>query len=150
MAEVDILGMIGKPHWFKRRKYGGWGVFPKTWQGWVYIGVIIAPFFLIQYLPFGGDNMRTVLLFIWAAVLCIDFVHIFMSMPKDEREVIHEAFAERNAVWAMVAILAAGVAYQLASGAVANKIYVDPVIIVALVGGVLAKAATNIYLDRKN
>jgi len=31
---MEANNMIGNPEWFQRRKYGGWGIFPKTWQGW--------------------------------------------------------------------------------------------------------------------
>ena len=37
--------MIGKSEWFNLRKYGGWGINPKTWQGYIYallITIIIA------------------------------------------------------------------------------------------------------------
>lgn len=34
--------MIAQKEWFGRRKYTGWGVTPKTWQGWVYIAVAVG------------------------------------------------------------------------------------------------------------
>ena len=43
-----------------------------------------------------------------------------------------------------------GVAFQAASGAVRGQVEIDPVIIIALAGGLVAKAVTNIYLERKN
>jgi hypothetical protein len=33
--------MIGNPEWFTYRIFG-WGVAPKTWQGWVYVAVVAA------------------------------------------------------------------------------------------------------------
>ena len=29
--------VLAKPEWFGRRKYTGWGLTPKTWQGWAYV-----------------------------------------------------------------------------------------------------------------
>ncbi|MFA6603448.1 MAG: hypothetical protein WCT10_01245 [Patescibacteria group bacterium] len=143
--------MLGKPEWFQRRKYGGWGYCPKSWQGWVYVAAIVAPIFLIQYLPFGGaEEWRFAALFIWGAIITADAIHIMANMTKDERERAHEALAERNALWAMIIALCAGVGYQAAAGIVRGEFTVDPVILAALFAGVIAKAATNIYLDRKN
>ena len=43
--------MFGKPEWFVKKKLG-WGLRPKTWQGWVYTltwaGIIIAPSMYFQ------------------------------------------------------------------------------------------------------
>ena len=35
--------MIAKPEWFNQRKYSGWGVTPRSWQGWAYTLAIIVP-----------------------------------------------------------------------------------------------------------
>ena len=142
--------MLGKPHWFKRRKYGGWGFYPCCWQGWTYLGLIILPIFLVQYLPFLGSDGRLVATFVWGAVIMADSIHIMVQMPMDEREKRHEAMAERNALWAIILALCFGVAYQTAAGAAKGTVAVDPVIIVALFAGVVIKAATNIYLDRRD
>src|SRR3989344_3475445 len=115
--------MIGKPNWFVRRKYGGWGLFPATWQGWVYLVIFLVA----------------------------DTIDIMIRIKKDERETLHEALAERNALWVIIFILAAGIAYQAAQSAILKGVpYVDPVIIIAIVAGLIAKAATNIYLDKRN
>ena len=140
--------MLGKPHWFKRRKYAGWGFWPCCWQGWLYLIAITVPLFVIQSLPFGSDEARLAALLVWGAVIIIDSVHIMSKMPKDERERTHEAIAERNALWAIILVLCVGVAYQAAAGAVRGQVVIDPVIFVALFAGILAKAATNIHLDR--
>jgi len=140
--------MLGKPHWFKRRKYGGWGFWPCCWQGWVYLAAIALPLFIIQAVPSWSDEFRLAAMFIWGLVILLDTVHIMSKMPKDERERLHEAIAERNALWAMLAVLCAGVAYQVAQGMASGKVAVDPVIFIALFAGVMAKAATNIPLAR--
>jgi hypothetical protein len=148
--------MIGKPNWFQRRKYGGWGIFPKTWQGWVYIAGAIAIFALIQYFPLGdaqatgNGQIRIIATFIFAAIFVLDIIHIMVRLPMDERDRIHEAIAERNALWAIVTALAVGMVWQAATSAITKNIQIDPILIAALVVGVLAKAATNIYLDKKN
>jgi hypothetical protein len=141
--------MIGKPHWFKRRKYGGWGFWPACWQGWLYLAILLGSFAMIQAIPAGNDWNRIVIMIIWAVVFSADAVHIFLALPKDEREVMHEAKAERNAMWVMVFVLAIGVAYQVATGAIKGWQAVDPVIIAALAAGLIVKAGTNVYLDSK-
>ena len=142
--------MIGKPEWFQRRKYGGWGIFPKTWQGWAYIAAMLVPFAVLQFFTFWSAKTRTIITVVWLLIFCIDTITIMVKMKKDEREREHEAIAERNALWVMIALLAIGVAYQAASSAVKGPSpYVDPVIIIALVGGLLAKAITNVYMERK-
>jgi len=141
--------MFGKPHWFKRRKYGGWGLFPATWQGVVYTLIIAAIFAAIQFLPIDGQ-IKMIVTILLAAVFAIDILDIMRRIPKDERERIHEAIAERNALWAIITALAIVITYQAYLSAVSNTIQVDPFIIIALLIGVAVKAATNIYLDRKN
>lgn len=148
--------MLGKPSWFKRRKYSGWGMSPSTWQGWAYIAGIIAVVLLIQYIPMGGlenaagGQIRTIITIIVVGIIAIDTVHIMAHLPMDERDRMHEAIAERNALWAIIAALAAGVGWQAATSALNKTLQVDPVIIAALVVGLIAKAVTNIYLDKKN
>ena len=141
--------MIGKPEWFQRRKYGGWGISPKTWQGWVYIAVFIIPFVIFHSITFWSNTTRISVTVIWLGLLFFDAFDIMIHLRKDEREYMHEAVAERNAAWVMITLLALGLVYQLISSGLQNKIYFDPVIAIALFGGVAAKAITNIYLDKK-
>lgn len=143
--------MIGKPEWFKRRKYGGWGIFPKTWQGWVYIAAIIVPFMIFNALPFWSEKTKMIATLIWLAFLAIDVAHIMIKMKKDEREKLHEAIAERNALWVMIAVIVIGIGYQTARASVLQDFTnVDWFLIAALFAAVIAKAITNIYLDRKD
>ncbi|MCX6752094.1 MAG: hypothetical protein NTZ87_01155 [Candidatus Nomurabacteria bacterium] len=143
--------MIGKPHWFKRRKYTGWGFTPATWEGWLYIIVAILPFVLLMGVS-PINQTRMILIIIWALIVCVDFVDIVIHLPKDERDRIHEAIAERNALWIIVAVLGIGIAFQAASGAVSHALIpqVDPFLLVALFAGLLAKIISNIYLDKKD
>jgi len=139
--------MIGKPEWFARRKYGGWGLFPKKWQGWMYIIIAAAPFFVFQNI--GLSQKATIAAtIVWGVIIAADFFDIMFKVKQDEREKVHEAIAERNALWAVIAVLAIGVGYQASVSIVKQSFAVDPVIIAAVVIGLLTKAATNIYLER--
>lgn len=142
--------MIAKPEWFTRRKYLGWGLMPVTWQGWVYIAVVVLPLVLILTMDVVG-TAATAFLVVWAVVFSIDLLDVMTRLPKDERDRIHEAIAERNALWAILVVLVAGVGYQAAADAVAGStITVDPVILIALFAGVITKAISNVYLDKNN
>lgn len=142
--------MIGKPEWFKRRKYTGWGIMPKTWQGYVYIAVMILPLIFFQAQPYWSDRTRMIITLAWAALLAADVIHIMIKMKRDERERLHEAIAERNAFWFMMMVLVIGIAYEVASNAANQKIYVSPFMAAAVIGAVIVKMITNIYLERKN
>jgi len=142
--------MIAKQGWFARRKYGGWGFVPKAWQGWVYTAVLILPFIVMAALGISGET-QMIVTGIWVIVLIAAMIDIKQSIVLDERERIHEAFAERNALWAIITVLAGGVAYEAARNYTESGLAtVDPVILVALAAGLVAKAATNIYLDKKD
>lgn len=142
--------MIGKPKWFKRRKYTGWGFSPSTWEGWVYIAVVALPVIIIANMQVFG-TAQVVFLVVWAIIFGIDFIDIMIHLEKDEREKIHEAISERNALWTILTVLVAGVAYQTASGVATQSIVkVDPIILIALVAGLIAKIISNIYLDKRN
>ena len=141
--------MIRKHEWFRRRKYTGWGFTPVTWEGWVYVVIAILPLVLLtSFSPI--TQTRIILIVIWALIVCFDFVDIMIHLPKDERDMIHEAIAERNALWVILTVLVIGVGYQAASGAVRGVVTVDPIIIFAVVAGFLAKMVSNIYLDKKD
>lgn len=143
--------MIGNPKWFARRKYTGWGFTPKTWQGWAYIIVMILPFTLIASLRMAGTGVM-VFMIIWAFIFAADFIHIISHLPKDERERIHEAIAERNALWTMLAVLIIALAYQTASGIAAHATTptFDPFILAAIIAATIVKMATNMYLDQND
>lgn len=141
--------MIGKPEWFGRRKCTGWGFTPATWQGWAYVIGGVLLFFLITAIPMGGE-LRTAFLIILAVVACVDFIHIIIKMPRDERNRMHEAISERNTLWAIIAVLTAGIGYQATISAAQGVQRVDPVILAALLVGIIVKMTSNLYLDKKN
>jgi len=140
--------MIGNPKWFSIRKYGGWGVTPNCLQGWLYILVVIMPLAMLQFVTL-SEPIKTGITIVWSLIIFVDFIDIMIRMKKDEREVIHEAMAERNAMWFMIAALVAGIVYQTASGIIKQTSEVDPVIVIALVGAMIVKAITHLYLRNK-
>ena len=141
--------MIGKPEWFERRKYGGWGFHPKTWQGWIYLALILIPFAVFQALPYWDTQARMYVTAGWVAFLLLDATHIMIGLKRDEREFKIEAIAERNAAWFMVLILAVGILYQIISSALQQTIIVDWFLVIVLFGGMIVKTISNLVLERR-
>ncbi|MFA6328504.1 MAG: hypothetical protein WCY41_03590 [Candidatus Micrarchaeia archaeon] len=142
--------MFGKPEWFERRKYGGWGLMPKTKEGWLYVLAIVIPFIILQELSFLAADARTALTAGWALFICFDVLDMMLRMKKDERETLHEAIAERNAAWVMVTALALGAIYEATASSLAGAPYVDPILVAVLFAGLAAKAITNWKLSKEN
>ena len=144
------LNMIGKPDWFMRRKYLGWGIAPKTWQGWVYVLVFVSLIIVTQLLPL-TNNVKFIITTIIIVILLIDVIHIMITMKKDEREIKHEAIADRNALWVMLTVLIIGILYQTVISTINNQVpQIDYFLIAALLAAVIMKAFTNLYLDKKD
>ena len=141
--------MIARSSWFKMRRYGGWGVSPKSWQGWAYIAAVLIPFVVFQALPYWGTELRLYVTLGWGVFLMLDIIPIMVSLKKDEREYKNEAVAERNAAWFMVTVLVIGVLYEIISGALRQDIEVNIFMATALFGGALVKTVSNVYLDKK-
>lgn len=142
--------MIGKAAWFQRRKYGGWGLSPKTWQGWVYAFLIAVPIAFFQALPYWTDEVRLAATFVWVIVIGLDVIHIMSTLNNDEREYKIEAISERNSAWVMVAAILVGIAYQSYNSVSGKGAEIDPFLFIALGAGVVAKAISNIYYSRKS
>lgn len=142
--------MLGNPKWFERRKYGGWGLHPKTWQGWAYVGVFFGVLLAFQLLPFWDTLTRVIFTTAWALILIIDTMSIMARINLDEREKIHEAIAERNALWGMLAVITGGLVYGIIKSGLEQRFYVNPFLAIALFTGLLIKAISNIYLDKKD
>jgi hypothetical protein len=140
--------MIGKAEWFSRRKYSGWGLTPKTWQGFLYIAVIIFLFVLIQELVL-RPGIRMVSVIVLASIFLADFLHIMASIKLDEREVKIEAIAERNASWTMVTTSALVLIYFIELNKVLEKEFMSGLIMAPIITGLIAKASTNFYLQKK-
>lgn len=142
--------MIGKAEWFKRRKYGGWGLTPKTWQGWVYVAVSMIPLISFHIFQLWDTKTRAIVTIVWIAIIVVDSIEMMIKLKKDEREIIHEALAERNALWGMMAVLIIGLLYQVIISAIRGIIQIDWWILGALFVGIIIKSISNLYLDRKN
>jgi hypothetical protein len=142
--------IIARPEWFGIRKYTGWGVSIKTWQGAVYFAGMFLALIVLQLIPNQSAESKLVLTGVWLAFLLIDMADVMWKLKKDERERIHEAIAERNAAWGMMLVLVIGVFVELTYNALQQKIYVDPFLIGALVVGVMIKSITNYKLERED
>lgn len=131
--------MIANPKWFNRRIYSGWGLTPNCWQGWVYITAYILPVVIVTSLPL-AQNIKNIFSIILMALLVADVLHIMSQIKQDERERLHEALADRNALWFMMFILLVGIFI---------KQVVDPIILTAILGATLVRALTQFYLRDK-
>ncbi|MCF7860804.1 hypothetical protein K9M79_01045 [Candidatus Woesearchaeota archaeon] len=141
--------MIGRAEWFTRRKYGGWGITPKTWQGWVYLFFMIVPFAVFQSIPIWQENVRIGITVGWLVFLLLDVAHIMLTLKRDERDKKIESLAERNAAWFMVIIISLGLVYQIINSVLTKSFYVDWILAVALIGGALVKTISNLVYERK-
>lgn len=144
--------MLGNPKWFKRRKYTGWGLTPATWQGWLYVGILICSVFCVSLLTIWlklQTPYQIGIILSMIAFIIVDTTDIAMKIGKDERETAHEALAERNAAWVMVIVLIGGIVFQSTVSLLRGILYVDPFMITALLGGIVAKGISNwYYIDK--
>ncbi|MDD4938050.1 MAG: hypothetical protein PHX34_03485 [Candidatus Shapirobacteria bacterium] len=131
--------MIGNPKWFNIRKYTGWGLTPNCWQGWAYIFAFIIPVVIISNLNI-SQNYKNIFSIILVGILLIDTLHMMSQIKKDEREKLHEAIADRNALWFVL--------FALICWAFVNQI-TDPIFIGILLLATAVKAVTQIYLRDK-
>ncbi len=141
--------MIARKNWFERRKYGGWGVSPKLWQGWVYIAFILIPFMVFQALPFWTMQTRMTITIIWMVFLFADLIPVMINLKRDEREYKIEAISERNAAWFMSLILVIGVFYEVVRSSLNQEVSVNIFLILALLGGAIVKSISNYRLERE-
>lgn len=131
--------MIGKTKWFTLRKYTGWGLTPVTWQGWLYTVLFVAPIAILESISV-AQNFKTVFTTVWVIIFLADIFHIMIQLKKDERERLHEAISDRNALWFMMFVLIGWVLF---------KQDLNPIFFIALIGATVVKAATNFYLRDK-
>lgn len=131
--------MIGNSKWFSPRKYSGWGLTPNCWQGWLYIFAFIIPIAIISNLNI-DPNFKNIFSIVIVAILIIDTLHMMSQIKKDERERLHEAIADRNALWFLL--------FGLIVWAFIKQI-MDPFFIGILLGATAIKAITQIYLRDK-
>jgi len=131
--------MIGNSKWFNVRKYSGWGLTPNCWQGWAYIFAFIIPVAIISNLNI-DPNYKNIFSIVIVGILIMDTLHMMSQIKKDEREKLHEAIADRNALWFLL--------FGLIAWAFIKQI-MDPFFIGILLGATAIKALTQIYLRDK-
>ncbi|MFK7780550.1 MAG: hypothetical protein QM490_05455 [Candidatus Gracilibacteria bacterium] len=146
---------IAKAEWFSRRKYTGWGLSVKSWQGIVYILAMVA-IIALSGQPYFTEltNMYSIylgMLVILFFVLDIFYVmYVIYNDQIDERERLHEAISERNALWGIITVLSLGIIYQYYYSSAVGIGSVDPVIVIALFVGLTIKALSNYKLGKNN
>jgi uncharacterized membrane protein YdcZ (DUF606 family) len=140
--------MIGKPQWFKVRKYGGWGLSPATKEGWLYIAGFIGLVLIIQNLPL-TQSLKTAITTVLGVIMVTDVIDIMFHFKRDERETLHEAISERNASWAMVTAMVGIFGYKAIVTAINGGESVDIIMLIPIFVGTLTKAVTNFYLRNK-
>ncbi|MBN1793309.1 hypothetical protein JW826_06515 [Candidatus Woesearchaeota archaeon] len=147
--------MIGKPEWFKYRIFG-WGVAPRTWQGWVYVAAAAA---ILGFVTAAGFNeaVKPIVLGVVFTVFIADILHIMMQLPRvsDERENMHQLIIERNCSFAAIAALIGMALWQsyqnkalMATGGLASLPF-DLSIAVVLGAMLLTKIASTLYVKAK-
>ncbi len=141
--------MFAKKEWFQRRKYGGWGVSPKTWQGWVYIAMMIIPFIVFQSLPYWTTELRMYVTLGWVIFLLLDIMPVMITVYRDEREFKIESMAERNAAWFMMSVLVIGLLYEIITSALREELSVNIFVVIAIFGGALVKTISNVVYEKK-
>lgn len=140
--------MIAKAAWFNRRKYTGWGLSPRNWQGVLYIIIIAGTIAFIQSASL-NETLKLVLTAGWAVFVLIDTLQVMASIKLDEREQKIEAIAERNASWTMVASTVLTILYITTIGKELKGIDLIPAMIFPVAAGVIVKALSNFILDRR-
>jgi hypothetical protein len=146
--------MIGKAHWFKYRTFG-WGVAPKTWQGWVYVAV--AALILALTLAIGvADSTKMWIFAIVMAIFIVDVMVIMTQLPKvtDERENYHQLVIERNCSFAAIVALLGVAIYQTYKNtgflqAQNGSIPFDISIVIVLVAMLATKIVSTLYVKMK-
>lgn len=143
---------IIKTKWFRRRKYSGWGLTPVTWQGWVFIAVLIAPLIFLASKIELGINLLSPLFISFAIYFAIFLGVIFAIMAKihtDERERVHEAISDRNALWFLIFVLALGIVAESFSPDLVRTLYpINPFVFGGIIGAWIVKVISAIYLDK--
>ena len=84
--EYEVRKMIGKPEWFTYRIFG-WGLRPRTWQGWAYILAALLLIIFIRWQSFWNWSMKTrnILTIGLAVVLVLDAVHIIYVLNRKKK-----------------------------------------------------------------
>jgi hypothetical protein len=143
--------MFGKPEWFTYRVLG-WGIAPRTWQGWVYLFAFLGLLFALVLSPV-PEGPKNVLLATLLGLFLADVLAIWVQMGDvhDERRRLHQLIIERNcSLVAVLTVVAVG-AYQVAGNReVAGAAFpFDPMLLVILGAMALTKLVSGLYLQQK-
>jgi hypothetical protein len=139
--------MIGKSEWFNLRKYGGWGINPKTWKGYAYSICVVLLIAGPQFIENGNKNIISIF---FALVILIDVLDIMSKFKLDEREALHQAKAEKNASLTMVFVLSISIIYIAFKSINSGSINLEALIIIflTLIVGYIAKIITYHKLEK--
>jgi len=140
--------MIGRPEWFTYRIFG-WGIRPKTKEGWLYIliGILIGAGLALLPIP---NNYKAIVLLIFVSIVVLDVLHIMLQMERhhDERDRLHQLIIERNCSFAAVAALATIAIYQSIKN-LGQAIPFDISLVVVLGVMLLVKIGSTIYVKTR-
>ncbi|HIH37379.1 hypothetical protein J4460_04825 [Candidatus Woesearchaeota archaeon] len=143
--------MIGKPEWFTYRIFG-WGIRPKTKEGWFYILGFLAAVMLIVLLPI-GQAIKQAGIFVLVTILILDSLLIMTHLGEhhDEREKMHQLIIERNCSFAAIAALVVAAAIQTYQNRALLSQEVLPFdwsILAVLLTMVMTKIITTLYVKK--
>ena len=145
------MRFIGKPEWFTYRM-AGWGLDVRTWQGWVYVGVVTLLLVGLGYAPL-AKNLQTMLVGSVAGVFLVDVAIIMTQLGKvhDERERLHQLIIERNCSFAAVAALVVAMGYQVYQNRhrTGPELPFDPWLMAVILVMALTKLLSTLYLRWK-
>jgi cobalamin synthase len=91
-----------------------------------------------------SSNFKNIFSLVWIVLLLIDVIHMMSQVKKDERERLHEALADRNALWFIMFVLIVSAIYDAFFNQSTNIIF-----LVAVLGAVIVKSITQFYLRDK-
>jgi hypothetical protein len=141
--------MIGRPEWFTYRVFG-WGIRPKTWQGWVYLAGFLGVIALVSILPVPGA--RKYLFAVAIAILTLDALIIMAKLPSahDERENRNQLIIERNVSFGALAAILGVAIYQSLKGKLPSAgVPFDTSLLIVLCAMVAVKVGSALYANRK-
>ena len=80
--------MIGRPDWFTKKNFG-FGIRPKTWQGWVYLLAAIALIVFLRWQTFWdwSEQVKNIITIVLAVIVVVDAVHIMYILNNKDREI---------------------------------------------------------------
>lgn len=139
--------MIAKTQQYKKKKYGGWGLDPVTWQAYVYILVLVVVEILILTSQL-SKQLKFGLILSITAFSAVDLFIVYKKLKSDEREIQIQQIAEKNASFAMVTVLIIGIMYNVLKMIETQIFYIDPFIILALLAGLIVKGLIFYKLEK--